>query len=79
MPGTFETRRLVALAQRVERGQQLRRRFERIDAGIGPRRMRGFALDPHLEMQAAIVRDDDAVGEAGADRVVGLGQALVRG
>ena len=72
MPGDFRTRRLVALAQRVERGEQARRGLERVDPGIRPRRMRGFAFDPHLEVQAAIVRHDDVVGKAGADHVIGL-------
>ena len=34
--------------------------------------MGGFAFDPHLEVEAAIVRHDDVVGKAGADHIIGL-------
>jgi hypothetical protein len=76
IPGTEDSVSLIGFAQGIERGQQGGRRLQRIDAGIGPRGMGRLALDPHLKMQAAIMGDGNVVGKAGADRVIGLGDAL---
>ena len=38
--------------------------------------MRHLAVHGHLELQAAVVRGDDLVAEAGGDQQVGLDEAL---
>ena len=61
------------LRQRVERGQDVGRGLQRVDAGLRHGGVRRAAGDQDFEMQAAVVRGDDGVGEAGADREVGRG------
>ena len=72
MPAMAETRSASALRQRVERRKDRGRRLQRIDAGEGHGGVGRAAAHLDLEMQAAVVRGDDRVGEAGADREIGL-------
>ena len=78
MPGTAERIALRVLAVGVEGVEDPRRRLERVVARLRLRGVRRLAGDHDLEVQAAVVRGDDAVGEAGADREVGLGEALLQ-
>ena len=79
MPSTFGLDRLeLRIVQVVERGQQLVGGAERIDAGIRPGGVGGAPFHPHFQMQAAVMRDHDVVGEAGADGEVGLADPLLQ-
>ena len=60
----------------VEGAEDPRRRLQSVVARLRLRGMGRLAGDQDLEVQAAVVRGHDAVGEAGADREVGLGEAL---
>ncbi len=71
----LDARELLSL--RVERREDRVRRFERIGAGLGHGRVGLAAAHGDFEMQAAIVRGHDRVGEAGADREIRLGDVLV--
>src|SRR6185295_20333464 len=64
-------------AMRIERGENAGGRLKRVDAGLRHGGMRLLAGDRHLEMQAAVVRGDDGIGEPGRDRRIGPGQLLV--
>ena len=45
--------------------------MQRVDAGVGNRGVRRLTVHCHLELKAAVVRDDDLVAEARGDGVVG--------
>ena len=77
MPGDFDFVFAQPFALLVERGEDAGRGFERVGAAFGHRGMRLPALHRDFEMQHAVVRGDDRVGKAGADREVGLGDLLV--
>jgi hypothetical protein len=66
----------VQLVLRIERSEDLDRALQRVDAGRRDRRVRHLAVHRHLELQAAVVRGDDLVAEAGGDEQVGPDDAL---
>ena len=65
MPGSGANRG-IRLAQRVQIGEQAVGRFQRVDSLVRLRRVPRFAAHVHFEMNAAVVRGRDGVGEAGA-------------
>ena len=62
---------------RIERDENAGGRLKRVDAGLRHGGMRLLAGNRHLEVQAAVVRGDDGIGEPGGDRGSGPGQLLV--
>src|SRR5438067_1079770 len=56
---------------RVEHREDADRRAKRIDARLWNRRVRRLPPQHRFELQAAVVRGDDAVGKPGADGEVG--------
>ena len=77
MPGTSRPDSAQVRAVGVQCIEHAGRALERVVAGLGASGVRRLAGDHDLEMQAAVVRGDDGVGETGADRVVGRGEALI--
>jgi hypothetical protein len=57
--GDLRHRLRIGAADRVEVGQHAGRRFERIDPGVGTRRVRRAADDLDFEVQASVVRRRD--------------------
>ena len=55
----------AAFARRAPAGSAPR--LQRVDAGVGDGRMGHPAVDRDFELQAAVVRGDDRVAEAGGD------------
>ena len=68
--------RLQRFARGVQRGKNLRRRGQRVDAAFRHRRMPLSAVHDHFQVQAAVVGRGHRVGEAGTDGEIGLAQAL---
>src|ERR1700689_3392783 len=66
----------VGLAQLVKPAQDLGRRLQSVHSGVGPGGMCRTTFDANLQVQAAVMRDDDVVAESRADRVIRLAQAL---
>ena len=76
MPATCERDLLVERVLRIQRVQDVHRALQRVDAGVGDGRVRHLAVHRHFHLQAAVVRGDHLVAEAGGDHQVGLRQAL---
>ena len=77
MPGDFDLRFASRLRSCVERGEHAGRRLQRVGAAFRHRGMGLAALHRDFEMQHAVVRGDHRIGEAGADREIGLADLLV--
>ena len=68
--------RRVRRAERIEAGQDAVRGLQRVDAALRLGRVARTSAHVDFEMQAAVVRRRDRVGEARADREVGVRHAL---
>jgi hypothetical protein len=62
----------------VQRVQYRDRALQGIDAGVGNRGMGHLSMHRHFHLQAAVVRGDDLVAEAGSEQQVGLRQLVLQ-
>jgi hypothetical protein len=77
MPATCRAPLFQHAVVGVQRGQQLVGGLQRVHAGVRIGGVRSQAVQRHFHLQAAVVRGDHLVAEAGRDQQVGLGQALL--